>query len=163
MVFIGFLLFICLSSAKGLNAQPAARRAAVNEVLPVIAVQDDCPLMIESFAITFELNHRYAPVYRVKNVSSKNITSYRIAQIFDVGSGSMKYGVMPMNKILVRGQTVGTFDSNDNLSGPPAYEGKLKAVAFIMIVSVSFEDGTSYTAEKLYDTFKERLTEYRVE
>lgn len=153
---------LCLLSAAALNAQ-TLKKVPANEVLPFIAAQEDCPLKIESFAIALGTDNRYVSVYQVKNTASKNITSYRIARMFDVGTGYMEYGPMPANKLLVSGQTVGTFDRIGNLTGPDLHRGKLKAIAFIMIVSVSFDDGTSYSAESLYDALKERITTFQVE
>ena len=138
-------------------------KVPLNEVLPMIAVQDDSPLKIECVAVVLTDDKRYMPVYRVKNVSSKNVTGYRIARFFDLGTGVMEYGVMPSSKVLKGGQTVGTLDSVEYSKNPTGYTGRLKAIALVMVVDVTFEDGTSFSAEKLYDTFTERLASYRIE
>jgi hypothetical protein len=159
------LLFIavCILLLNGntLKAQNA-KKVSVNEILPVIVVQGDCPLKIESFAVVLDVDNRYRAVYRVKNYSAKNVTSYRIGQMFDVGTGYIEFGVMPKNRILKSGHSTGTFDTANYLGGNAVYNGKLKAVAFLMIVSVYFDDGTSYTAEKTFDAIDERVMEYRV-
>lgn len=153
---------ICLASVVAVNAQKATR-VPVDEVLPMMAAQDDSPLTIERFAVVIGPNAQYDWIYRVRNVSSKSVKSYRLAHFFDNGSGFMGYGVMPPNKLLLAGESTGTFDSIEYSKEVRKHTGPLRLIALAMIVEVTFEDGTMFSATKLYDSFKNRLINYGIE
>jgi hypothetical protein len=155
-----FLFCIELVAIVGVSAQ---KRISDNEVLPMIAVQDDCPLRVERFAVIADSDNKFVMVYSVKNISPKNVVSYRILRTYDTGTGFLEFGAMPLTKVLRPGRTFGTMDKMKIRDEKPAFTGELKALAFIMVVEVTFEDGTTFSAKNLLDAFDDRLKKYGVQ
>src|SRR4051795_9066471 len=106
-IFLILLASFHVVGSTVIRAQMAVK-VPLNEVLPVVVVQEDCPLKVERFSVLSGSDKRFLMAYSVKNRSSKNVVSYRIMRSYDTGTGFFEYGAMPTNKILYIGQSAGT-------------------------------------------------------
>jgi hypothetical protein len=123
-------------------------------VLPVIAVQDDCPIAFE------EVNHRayvsggFFNSYKLRNVGTKSIRGFTIA----TSSGTEFTMPSDTGQVVQPGELIPeprhskgrvvplTGELRDRLS----ITGPMKGIVVFMVVNVEFTDGTSFRDETTY-------------
>lgn len=137
---------------------------AANEVLPTIIAQPNSPLRIEEFLV---VRHRdtgqISADFTVRNISKKVVKEYLIMIWYDTNTGWTIHGTLPQDRRMLPGQTFSLNPADDIFHGPiKKYNGKLKRIAFAMVYSAIFEDGTEYSAAETSKALRNRLEEYDI-
>lgn len=156
-----FCAFLLSQSVVAQSENPAVfYLVPKSEVLPVVVAQEDCPLTVESFLIVRNNQGMIQTEYKIRNNSTKDIESYRIARWYSDNTGFLEYGMMSKREKLFRPQMsvdtslakkIVTAATNGNK------EASLKKIAFIMIVEINFKDGSSYDANSIFKSLNSHL------
>ena len=100
--------------------------------------------------------------YEISNKSNKPIESYRIARWYSDGAGFEGFGTLPDNdSFLMPNEKVGTIPNNIKVENKEEKNESPKTVAFIMVVEVTFADGSKYRADKNFDSLEQILQSFR--
>lgn len=124
-------------------------------VMPLVAVQPDCPLQFERVERLMNVDGGAANIYRLLNRGSKPITSFTIAYLFPNGNG----GSRGWNRLVspgeyveetIEGKTQRLRPLNDALKDKLDLRGPMKGFVIYFVESVEFADGSSYKDEATY-------------
>ena len=145
-------------SLKGCELVPSS------EILPVIVVQNDSPLKVINYVVARNEAGRIVTFYTVRNTGLRNIKSYRIARWFSDNTGFIGNGIMPTNtRFLVPDREASSIPSSPLEFANPRIKdstAKMKAVAYILIYDVQFDDGSEYSEQKTFDLFSNLLERF---
>ena len=128
-------------------------------VMPLIAVQPDCPLQFERAERLMKVDGGGADIYRLLNRGSKVITGFTIAYLYPNGNG----GSRGWNRLLspgayaedtIEGQTHRIRPLNDALKDKLDLRGPMKGFVIYFVESVEFADGSSYKDETTYKALR---------
>lgn len=128
-------------------------------VMPLVAVQPDCPLQFERVEGLMNVNGGGASIYRLLNRGSKPITSFTISYLFPNGNG----GSRGWNRFLspgeywedtIEGQTQRLRPLNDALRDKLDLRGPMKGFIICFVESVEFADGSSFKDETTHKALR---------
>lgn len=128
-------------------------------VMPLVAVQPDCPLQFERVERLMNVDGGGADIYRLLNRSSKPIASFNIAYLYPNGNG----GSRGWNRFLspgeytedkIEGQTTRLRPLTDALKNKLDLRGPMKGFVIYFVESVEFADGSSYKDETTHKALR---------
>lgn len=118
-------------------------------VLPVVVVQNDCPIIIERFFPVADSQGKIHTEYRVRNTGTKAVKSYRIARWYSDNTGFLQYGAMPSGaKVLQPNSLIDTSVTKNfqAIDSKARNYRTMEKIAFAMIVDIEFADGSVFDA-----------------
>lgn len=163
IVGVWLTIFIC---AAGIFAQekkegnylfvPTPREI----VLPVIAVQPDCPLKFENVANLTGVGGGGQTKYQIRNVGTKPIRRFEVMSSAGMGGTWFRND----GALLMPGQ-VAPFQAHrckncpqdevipltDELREKLKLTGEMRTIVILMVISVEFADGTRFDDEKTFN------------
>ncbi|HWN11000.1 MAG TPA: hypothetical protein VNO50_17310 [Pyrinomonadaceae bacterium] len=134
-------------------------------ILLVIASQPDCPLKIENARLLAGTNGGGAGIYQVRNQGTKAIQAVTLATWSSVDTGSTTSWPRKLtNEVVMPGGLV-PFDEEGPLEIVPLTQelreklkfGTMLGVAILMVVKVTFTDGSTYDAEPTFKALRSHL------
>lgn len=172
-----------ISNVVAQEIQPTTQRSlAVEEklrfflcprenILPVIAFQPDSPIEFLKAEYYYGLTSSGFDRYKIRNRSAKTIKSFKIATVTSAGTGSSEYykadwgaGRMlpgeeaPRERNASYPSQMEIVPFTEQLRESKKLQG-MEGVVIFMVVRVEFEDGTTYSDEKTYNSLKEFFEE----
>lgn len=134
----------------------------MNEVLPVIVAQSNCPLIIERFIVVRHQDGTIRTEYRIRNKGKKVVKYYRIARWYSDNTGFVQYGAMPKQKPFRSNTFVDTLGKNVlELSADQKEKNRpMKKIAFIMVLEIGFTDGSVFDANAAFGALTEHLQRF---
>lgn len=162
------ILFILLV-APIVSGQERIRLVKVPvEVVPVLVMQQDCPLRIESAEFLLRENAPGSLIsYRVRNISSKSVRSLVVSSVSIGGGGSTWSLTLDDQRLLAPKRTLSSLRNSDYEVIPfgeksaesPNSSALLKAVWIVMVEEVVFADGSRFNAKNLSKSLQTFLDE----
>ena len=136
--------------------------------LSTTVAQPDCPLKIEKAFVAKMLDGTEEMFLQARNTGSKPVISFQAYIIGSNGSGvTSMYPYGPNQPSVLPGaiappglkeNSVEFLPLTKELRQQLGLTGKMRVIAFFMILKVEFEDGSSYDATKLRDSLEEHLS-----
>jgi len=163
------LLILVLVLEVCSNAQEVRRLAQVpkpntQNILPVVIYQPNCPIRIEAVSTVLNEKGQIEVLYRIRNISGKDIKDYSIARWFSSNTGTLSPGVMPGDQGLLKvGEAVGTLQASagaarDALASNSIGSTRtLSRLVFVMIGEVVFANGDTYSDLNTFDSLRSHL------
>lgn len=163
IVGIWMAIFICAAGMFGQEKKvgnylfvPTPREI----VLPVIAVQPDCPLKFENAANLTGVGGGGQTRYQIRNVGTKPIRRFEVMSSAGMGGTWFRND----GTLLMPGQLAPyatrrcetcpqdeVIPLTDELRDKLNLKGSMKSIVVLMIVSVEFADGTKFDDEKAFN------------
>ena len=135
--------------------------------LPTIVAQPDCPLKIEKGFVAKMLDGTEEMFLQVRNAGGKPVVSFQAYTIGSNGGGVTSMYPYERNQPSVlpgavappglKENSVEFVPLTEELRKQLGLTGKMRVIAFFMILKVEFQDGSSYDATKLRDSLEEHL------
>lgn len=134
---------------------------------PTIVSQPDCPLKIEKAFVGKLLDGTEEKFFQARNMGNKAVVSFQVYIMGSNGSGSTS--IYPYRRNLpsvlpgavaspgLKENSVEFVPLTEELRQNLRLTGKMRVIAFFMILEVEFDDGSRYDATKLRDSLEEHL------
>ena len=127
-------------------------------ILPVVAVQPNCPIQFEKISHLAGVNGGSFTGYQLRNVGSKAIRRFIVAS----SSGAVFEWWRNSGEVVSPGEVVPQISDDqvkvvhitDKLSADLNLKGPMKGIIVLMVVSVEFVDGTKFEDKATYDAMK---------
>ncbi len=178
MRYIALLLIVCLCGVGAVYSQDGAPtkkgQAFVMPpeiILPVIAVQPDCPLKFENVKVLYDLDWGMANSFELRNRGTKPIRDYTIVWYTSYGDGSIGHRSREdLDNIVLPGALVSRSGQKFEVEIVPLTDEmrrKFKldkwqyGIAVYMVARVEYADGTVYNNEaaaKALEAYCDRLS-----
>lgn len=132
-------------------------------VMPLVAVQPDCPLQFERVERLMNVDGGGANIYRLLNRGSKPITRFTISYLFPNGNGGSSGWSKGADRLVgpgeyvedtIEGQTQKLRPLNDALKDKLDLRGPMKGFVIYFVESVEFADGSAYKDETTYKALR---------
>ena len=132
-------------------------------VMPLVAVQPDCPLQFERVERLMNVDGGGANIYRLLNRGSKPITRFTISYLYPNGNGGSSgwskagYRLVGPGEYVedtIEGQTQRLRPLNDALKDKLDLRGPMKGFVIYFVESVEFADGSAYKDETTYKALR---------
>jgi len=124
---------------------------------------------VDNFVVEKDANGKIRTSYLVRNQGKKRITAYTVARWYSDNTGFLGAGLLPNGKTTIGpGKTAGTlksietnnYDSSRNGNSSWVSSSETKIIAFIMIVEITFDDGSRFSAKSLFDSLEKHLVRF---
>jgi len=128
-------------------------------VMPLLAVQPDCPFQFEQVERLAKIGGGGANIYKLRNRSTKPIRNFRIAYLLGNGNGGSWGWENNFSRLVNPGDIVpDTLENsveklvplNDALRNKLDLRGPMKTVIIYFVEWVEFADGSTYRDEATY-------------
>jgi hypothetical protein len=132
-------------------------------VMPLVAVQPDCPLQFERVERLMNVDGGGPNLYRLLNRGSKPITGFTIAYLYPNGNGGSSGWPRAGKRLVgpgeyvddtIEAQTKRLRPLNDALKDKLDLRGPMKGFVIYFVESVEFADGSSYKDETTYNALR---------
>jgi hypothetical protein len=166
--FIKLFCLICLCAVNALaQVDEQQRKILLVEVpreiiLPVIAVQPNCPIKFEEVRFVAGVEGGSSNSYQLRNAGTKPVRSVTIAS----STGAINTYTRENGVLAIPGQLIPTVSEEslkcqncakdeivpltDELREKLKLKGEMKGIVVLLVVSVEFSDGTKYSDEKTF-------------
>lgn len=165
-----FLMISCSVSAMSITQgkeQEKKQYVAIppEHILLVIASQPDCPLKFEKAQLLAGTNGGGTEVHKVRNQGTKAIRAVTIATWSSVNTGSTtSWPRKPTDEVVMPGELV-PFDGEEPMNIVPLTDqlreklkfGHMIGVAILIVVKVTFTDGSTYDAEPTFKALRNHV------
>ncbi len=165
------LLLLVFTSPATMAQEPRKKAKAVvipSEIyLPTIVAQPDCPLKIEKAFVGKTLDGTEEMFFQARNTGSKPIVFFQIDMVGSNGGGQSSFFPYDRNQPSVppgavappglKEDWVEFVPLTEDLKQKLRLTGKMRVIAFFMVLKVEFKDGTTYDATPLLDSLEEHL------
>ena len=165
-IFVCMAILLCGFTS---NAQETKQRAQEfvpvprEIVMPLVAVQPDCPLQFERVERLMNVDGGGANIYRLLNRGSKPITRFTLSYLFPNGNGGSSGWSKGANLFLrpgeyvedtIEGQTQKLRPLNDAVKDKLDLRGPMRGFVIYFVESVEFADGSAYKDEITYKALR---------
>jgi hypothetical protein len=169
---IGTCLLLLTLVGSGILAQKPKRKTKAvvipNEIyFPAIVAQPDCPLKIEKAFVGKTLDGTEEMFFQARNTGSKPIVFFQIDMIGSNGGGQSS--IFPYDRTQtsvppravappgLKEDSVEFVPLTEDLKQKLRLTGKMRVIAFFMVLKVQFQDGSTYDATPLLDSLEQHL------
>lgn len=159
MKIIQLTLIICVFSVYGFPQKESDTFSKISseEVMPVVVMQPDSPLLIESFSLGRNSSGKIQSFYQIRNRGLKPVKHYTIARWYSDNTGFTGNGEMPSDDLFDPGATTTNFHGVWKSEMDAKSMTSLQKIAFILVLEVVFSDGTKFDATKDFKALETHL------